>query len=424
MPITDQPHDWRDPPFADLSLVFGGLGAAWSLDGSVLRLALRDATSWLERAADGPTYGGTGGLDGPAELAGTRKPRLRGGSGANPVREIPAVLVDPVLGIYQVSDASGGIAALYERGLDGGITFNANVPDITAAAPPAARYNVESSARGLFVRLGTFPPAGLITVDAWGNFPDGAVRTVAGRVALDLLIQDYAVPQRYIDVASFVGLAGDGVPAGVWLADDEPAVDVIGRVLRSSSARLITRRNGALAAIRLAAFGAGLLPVATYTAAEIIACIPRDLGPPMAPPPARIRVGHQRFHATQTSDLAPTLSGARRQALANEWRVATAGNTAVVSAWVRPSESALVETAITNAAAAQTLAEALRDLWCVPEGRRLYDVTLPLSYALRHDVGEPIRIVYPGELAAGALVRIVGEQLRTADNTVTLQVLA
>ncbi|UXQ89167.1 hypothetical protein [Synechococcus phage MinM1] len=416
------PHGvWRDPSWSETAEIFGGLGAGWSLnpDEAELRLSMRDATYWLERRADGATYAGTGGLEGTAEMAGRRKPRLRGGSAAAPVREIPAVLVDPVAGIYQVSDAPGGIVALYERGLSGGITFNAAVADITAAAPPAARYNVESSARGLFIRLGTFPPAGQITVDAWGAFPDGAAPSAVARVALEMLRQDFAVPAAYLDAGSFIGLASDLVPGGVWLADDADAAAVAGLLLRSAAARLVPRRNGMLAAIALRAFGAGRLPVASYTPAQIIACAPRDLGAP----PFRIRVGYQRFAATQTSDLAPTLSGARRQELASEWRIATASDAGVLAAWRRPVDPPIVETALTSAAAAQALADALRDLWCVAPGRRLYDVTLPLAYALRHDIGEPIEITYPGELAAGALGRIVGEQLRTADNAAILQVL-
>ncbi len=136
-----------------------------------------------------------------------------------------------------------------------------------------------------------------------------------------------------------------------------------------------------------------------------------------------IRVGYQRFNATQTAGLAPTLSGERVQALAEEWRIATAAAPDVLAAWRRPPDPALVETAVLDLADAQALADALRDLWGVPAGRRLFDVQLPLAFALRHDIGDPVRITYPGVLAAGALGRIVGEQLRTAEGTATLQVL-
>jgi hypothetical protein len=417
--------NWGDPPLADTVTILSGFGAGWTVDEAELRLDLRDPTYWIERPVDRDTYAGTGGLAGTAALAGKRKPYLRGGSVGDPVREISPVLVDPVAGIYQVSDQRGVIAALYERGLAGGIVFNANVADITAAAPPAASYDVESSARGLFIRLGTFPPAGLITVDAAGVFPDTAAPTAAATVALEILRQDLGVPAANIDAASFATLAtASPWAAGVYVGPDE-ALDgreIVGLLLRSSAARLVPRRNGTLGATLLRAVGA-TLPAVYWTDAEIVACIPRLLPAPMGPPPFRVRVGWGRNLTTQTSDLAPTLPGARRQELAEAYRVAVGANAAVTTAYRRPSDPALVETALTNGTAAQALADALRDLWCVTPGRRLYDVTLPSAIALARDIGDVVSVTYPGPLVAGAVGRIVGEQIRTADDLVTLQVL-
>lgn len=416
----------QDPPLADTLPLLSGIAAGWSVDEAELRLQLRDPTYWLERLADGATYAGTGGLDGTAALAAKRKPRLRGGSAANPVREISPVLVDPVAGIYQVSDAPGGIVALYERGLAGGITLNAVVADITAAAPPAARYNVESSARGLFIRLGTFPPAGVITVDAWGSFPDTAAPSVAATVALELLEQDLAVPPEFIAAASF-GTLATAAPwaAGVFLGVDEPldGLQAVGQLLRSSAGRLVPSRDGRLTAVSLAPVPAGALPVASFTTTQIVSCAPRPLSPPLSPPPFRMRVGWGRNFTTQTSDLAPTLSGARRQELAETWRVAAAASTAVGNAWRRPSDPPLVETSLTNGTHAAALATLLRDLWCIPQERRLFDVSIPLPLALSRDLGDVVSVTYPGPLAQGAVGRIVGEQIRTLDDLATLQVL-
>lgn len=417
--------NWGDPPLAQTVTILSGLGAGWTVDEAELSLDLRDPTYWIERPVDRTTYAGTGGLEGTAALAGKRKPYLRGGAVANPVREISPVLVDPVLGIYQVSDQRGQIVALYERGLAGGIVLNANVADITAAAPPAATYNVESSARGLFIRLGTFPPAGVITVDAVGAFPDATSPSAAAAVALEIMRQDIGVPTANIDATSFTALA-TAAPwaAGVYLGPEEDldGREVLGLLLRSSAARLVPRRDGTLGATPLRAVGA-TLPAVYWTAAEIVSCTPRQLPAPMGPPPFRVRVGWGRNHTTQTSDLAPTLGGARRQELAETWRVATAANAAVTTAYRRPSDPELIETALTNATAAAALADALRDLWCVTPGRRLFDVALPSAIALARDIGDVVSIAYPGPLAAGAVGRIVGEQIRTADDLVTLQVL-
>ena len=407
------------PALQGLASVSDTVGAGWQVDEAELRLALRDPSYWLDRPVEGAAYPGTGGLGGSAALAGKRIPRLRGGTASHPVREIAPLLVDPVAGIYQVSDAPGGIVTLQERGLAGGITVHGSVADITAAAPPAGTYTVESSARGLFLRLGSFPPAGQITVDAWGAFPDGSTPGAAASVALQLLRQDLGLADTLLDAASFTALAAAAPwPAGLWLGTEEQdGAALAGLLLRSSAARLVPRRDGRLAAVSLAA--ATPPAVATYTAAEILDCVAR----PLPTPPARLRIGWGRNHTLQTSGLAPTLSGTRIQELAETWRVATAGSTAVSTAWRRPAEPPLVETALTSSDGAAALAVLLRDLWAVPEGRRLYDLRLPLPLVLGRDLGDVVSVLHPGLLAAGALGRIVGEQLRTADNVATLQVL-
>jgi hypothetical protein len=45
-------------------------------------------------------------------------------------------------------------------------------------------------------------------------------------------------------------------------------------------------------------------------------------------------------------------------------------------------------------------------------------------YVAARDLGDVVSVTYPGPLATTLLGRIVGEQLRTADNIATLQVLA
>lgn len=419
-------YGYADPPLANTSVLLAGLGAGWVVDETEVRLSLRDPSYWLEQEADGSLYAGTGGLEGTEALENKRKPRLRGGTAAHPVREISPVLVDPVNGIYQVSDATGGIVNLYERGLGGSITFAGAVSDISAAAPQPGTYTVEQSGRGLFFRLGTFPPAGVITVDAWGAFPDATTPSTAAAVALQLLLQDLSVPSAYVDSASFSTLAASNPwTAGVWLGSDESidGTELVGTLLRSSAARLIPRRDGRLAAIPFGPIPGGATPSATFTTAQIIDCAARQLPAPMSPPPFRIRVAWGKNYTVQTSSLAPSLNGDRIQELAEPWRVAASGNANVSLRWRRASDPPLVETALTNGTNAASLATGLASLWCVGAGRLFYDVTVPLQLALAREIGDVIQVQYPGPLAAGSLGRIVGEQIRFSDNVATLQVL-
>lgn len=417
---------WRDPSWWETVELLNGIGTSWRLEEAQLTIQMRDPSYWLERPVDGLAYAGTGFLEGTSALAGKRKPMLRGGTASAPVREIAPELVDPVRGIYQVSDGPGGIVTLYERGLAGGIAFAGAVGDIVAATPSAGTYVVESGPRGLLLRLGSFPPAGQITVDAWGSFVDGVTVNAGADVALQVLVQDIGVPSAWLDFGTFAGLAASAPwPTGFFVAAGG-AIDgasLVGLLLRSAGGRLLPLRTGKLAAVRLGAIAAGTAPVASYGTAEILRCVPQGLGAPLMPPAYRIRVGHSRFNTTQTSALAPTLSGARIQELAEEWRLASSAAASVLSAWRRPSDPEIVQTALTDAVGGAALAAQLAALYCSPAGRSVYDVDLPLAYALRHDVGQPIQITYPGPLAAGALGTIIGEQLRTADGFATLQVL-
>jgi hypothetical protein len=414
-----------DPSYDDLVQVFGGFGTGMVLEDGILRVELRDAGYWLERPAGGDTYGGAGGLDGNATLKGKRKPRTRGGTSGDPVRNVPAVLVDPAALIYQYTDAAGTVVTLYERGLSGGITFSANTTDLYTGSTPAGQYRTDNS-KGLF-QLGS-SPVGQITVDCTGAFPDASTPTTAAAIAEEVLIQDAAIPSGSVDSAAFAAVdTARAWTAGFHLRLDEPldGIDVAGRLLASIGARLVPLRTGEISAMLLAAPEPGTAAAYAYTEAQIVACTQRRLGPPLDPPPYRVRVGHQRNHTIQTSDVGSTVTDARRALIAEPWQVAAASSAAVLAAWRIPSDPALLDSDLLDAAEAEDLAEALRDLWCSATPRRVWDVTLPLPLALRHDIGDVLHLTYgvPG-LATGALVLVVGEQIRAGDGVAIIQVLA
>lgn len=420
-----QPHGYEsDPSYSDTTEVFAGIGAGLALEDRGLRVELRDAGYWLERLVDGDAYAGTGGLEGNETLAGKRKPRVRGGTLAAPVRNVRPVLVDPAALIYQWTDAGGDLVTLYERGLDGGITDAGDVADLYSGSTPAGQYRTDAP-RGLF-QLGS-TPAGEITVDCTGDFPSGEVATDAAAIALRVLLEDASVPAQWIDDGAFIGLsAARPWAAGFALDLDEPldSVQVVGRLLGSIGARLVPRRTGRLSCVVLDVPAPGARPAYAYTAANVVACAHRRLPQPLDPPPARLRVGYARNHTVQTSDIAPTVTAARRQVLAEPVQVVSAAAAAVLNAWRRPSDPAVVETDLLDEADAQTLVDALADLWCTASGRRLWEVTVPIAFALRHEIGAAVSLTYPlAGLSAGALGRVVGERLRWAEGLATLQVL-
>jgi hypothetical protein len=159
------------------TLVFMGrvLGSTAGGFKRSLSISVNDAP--LKKSVLTLKYGGTGGLDGDAGLAGVDKPWLFTGQNVQPV------LINALNNVYQFS-AYGPILQvinLYERASDfGASTGNfANYAALVAAAIPASGW-ATCTAEGL-IRLGA-PEAGVITGDVEGDFFGGTLRTRPGQI--------------------------------------------------------------------------------------------------------------------------------------------------------------------------------------------------------------------------------------------------
>jgi hypothetical protein len=167
-----------------------------------------------------------------------------------------------------------------------------------------------------------------------------------------------------------------------------------------------------------------VLPSATYTDADLIepGVVPVRLPDVLAPPPWRWRVAHTRCHTVQTTGLPDTLDTARTQFLATQDRIAAWISANNLAAYPRGNDPEPIVSAHLSAAGAQALADELGSMW--GERRALYDVTLPIALAARHELGEAILIVSSAAgFEQGRAAVIVSEQMRTAENTATLRVL-
>lgn len=412
-----------DPLYSVLASLFAGVATSLRLGDGVLEVGVRDASYWLERPLQNDLYTGGGGLTGTADMAGRPKPKLRGGSVSAPVRFVAPVLVDPTANIYQYTDAAGQVVALYEGGLAGGIVNAGDVANLYSGSVAGGYYRTDN-ARGL-LQLGA-QPVRPITLDALGKFPSGSAPTTAAAIALALLQQDIGLPSDMLDAASFTTLdAAAAWPAG-WYWDGATqvgAVDALGVLLVSLGAKLLPTRSRALKALALRLPDVGATVAGAYGTETIVGVRAMALPAGLSPPVQRARVGYGRTHTVQQSDIAPTVTAATRQRLSAAWQYAMqAAPAATLLAYRRPNEGTLIETALSSATDAATLAAAMVALWGVP--RLLFAVTVPLEVALRHDLGDLLRITYPvAGLAGGALGRIVGEQLRSRDGAATLTVL-
>lgn len=407
----------KDPPRAALLTLFTGIATPWFCSDTTLDVPIRDATYWLERPAQTALYGGTGGLDGGADLKGLPKPKTRGS-----VRAITPVLVDAVNRIYQWTDNAGTVVALYEGGATG-IMFQSDVADLYSGMTMAGMYRT-NRARGLF-QLGS-APVRTITLDATGEFVTPAPGTITGPCGLArwFMQDDLGLPASLLDLPSFAAADaacpyGSGFFLGTSPAD---GATVAGQIVGSVAAKLVPTRAGTLRCLLLRAIPPDAAPAAVFNRANAVSLTPRPLGAPLDPPPFRWQVAYARAWTVQNTNLSGSITPATTQFLAAADRFAVWVGTDVQAAYRRPSDPPPVPTFLAAAADATAVANALGALWGVR--RRLYDLVLPVESGVLREIGDVVRLTWPMDSLGGrALGQVVGEQFRAGNSTITLQVL-
>ncbi|MFC5358264.1 hypothetical protein [Azospirillum himalayense] len=411
-----------DPPDASLADAWRGFALPWRVDDTHLIIPLRDATYWAERPLQSSLYAGTGGYEGTAELAGLPRPKARGGTASAPIRGVSLVLIDPANRIYQYSDGLGAVVTLYERG---GAVFTpgSDYPSYAALAAATVASGAYATCDALsLVKLGA-TAEGEITADVVAAFPMAGYVSSAGLLALRTLTEDMALDPGLIDVGSFVGCAAAWpYTAGYYAAEAQQGLDTAAGLLGSIGCRLVPTRSGRLAAVSMRRLSVGVRPAAIYTTAHIVSATPVDFGTPLTPPASRWRVAWGRNHTVQTTDYAAGLSDARKQALAQEWQVATAPNTAVAQAYARPSDPDPVQTDLLDGTQAAAIVADLVAMF--GDGLSAFDLEMPTEFVLRHEIGDVLAVQYPqGALARGPLVRVTGDSIRLGEPTAKLRVL-
>lgn len=409
-----------DPPRASLRPFFAGVSTPWRLSETTLDVPLRDAGYWLERPLQSSLYAGGGGLNGGDDLRGRPKPKTRGGTVANPILNVAPVLVDPLQRIYAWNDAPGEMVTLYEGGA-AVFTFDGDVADLYAGGTSPGEYRT-NKARGLF-QLGS-TAVRPITADVTGAFPSGAAPTTALALAARLLTEDIGLPATLLDQAAFAreDAARPYVAGYHWGPDPVDARAGVDAFLAGLYAKLVPTRGGPLGVMVLRRVPEGAQPRARLGTAEIVSLVPVALPANLSPPPYRFRVGYQRAHQVQASDLSPRVTDARKSLIGTEFRTAGWYDGDILTAYRRPNDPPPIGGALLGQADAQRVADELGDLWGVQ--RRLYQVAVPTTVALDLDVGDVVRVSWPiFGLMDGKLGQVVGDQFRSGDAVVGFLVL-
>lgn len=397
-----------DPLAAALVEAFGGVALTWlgDVDGAIV--PLRDPAAWLDAPLTARRFLGTGGAEGPADLAGTAFPVVRGGTPAAPVRSVPCILVDATKRIYRWTDGPGTLLAPLQAGA--AVFTNAgDVADPQASGSPGAGSYYSSNATGQF-RLGS-DPVGQITADGYGG---GGVSAAA---IVGTILSGLGIPAGLVDATS-IALADAAAPwiSGFAWAGDTTARAALAPLLAGINGRLVASRGGALRLLLLRAPSAALRPVTTYDASRAVNVTAVPLGAPLTPPAAAWSVGWGRTHTVNQSPGATVTNPAERERLAREWRTASWSDPANAIRYAQPGRPPLVETALLDATGAASLAAVLGALWGVP--RALWRVEGAPEDLMAHDLGDAVGLLWNADGLRDGVVGVqVGDGLRAADAT-------
>lgn len=398
---------------ANFFTIFKGTSPGWNVDEQFLTVTLRDYGYKLSLPLQANLYGGTGGADGGADLAGKRIP-----VGYGTALNISAPLVAPSLLLYQVNDGSvQDITAVYDRGAS--LTKGADYPSYALlAAGAVAGGTYATCLAGGYFRLGS-SAAGTVTADIKGdNSGAGYVETTA-----DIIRRIVGTRTVLNDPADIYGPAFDFVnaaqpaPVGYWSAPDDnsAAADVIARLMNGIGGWGGFRRNGKFEiGIFLAPSGP---PTARYAREDIETLTREALPTGVNPPPWRFRVGYQRNYTVQT-DIAGSVNADRIAFLAEQYRTGDASSAAVQSDHPFAQDPAVIEGYFANQADAA--AEAARLLALYRKSAALFRILID-QRGFTTNLGETVSVTFPRwDLTLGRLMRIIQIAEDGQKNTVEL----
>lgn len=422
--------------YADGKPLFVGVADEWgSAQRGRLEVRLRGKSLALGVPFQPARYGGTGGVDGTADLKDKPKPVLYGRA-----RGIRPALEDPTEQLYRVhtdTDGDGARIDAIERVLLQGTPLlladsGTGGDYATTAALLAATQGAFGSgadieageyatclAEGCF-RLGTDQNDGVLTCDARGAVVGGDYLDRTGEIARDML-KSYGAELTDADLAaaSFTSLDGDfDYPTHLWLSpdDDVAHADALDLLMASVLGAWSDGADGMLSVFQVRrATGSPLLAIDD---GDIVADrwewveLPREVRPAVR----SATVGWGRNY-TVTNDLAGGAAAADVAFFAAEYRTIER-----TQAFIQFAETAVLrlDTQLTTEAGAQALGDLALALYD-GEPRR---ARVPLKHlGLAFFVASKARITHAREGVSAQLARVIGVDLDTRTFDVTLDVL-
>lgn len=392
------------PILADFILLFSGT-AEQLVPGDLIEIELRDLQVLLDVPASRGQFGGTGGIDGTAELKGREKPWLIGRR-----RQFEPVLINATYNVYMI-DPLGYSALLAAR--DQGVDYAAPVGDyasyLALVGATLTGTQVATAKGSGLIRLGQ-KPTGRFTVDAEGmkvggvwiyRFADLVQHLVTGMTTLtaaDLLASSFTAFNAL--QAAVLGYWCDGTSVPKVRAVIDELADTVGAYWGFGEDRKLAlgRYDGPAA---VADF--------SFDSRHIVELTPRPVERRMK----SLKLGYRPFSVTfSEQELDNATTAANREAFPNEYRwtpVATSAGTAAASLLAKDEEAKTLFDSESDA-----VAERNRRLGLYAAKVKAFDVTVPLTPGLQ--VGHTVLITdLRHGLAAGRRLLVV-EAERDAEN--------
>ncbi|WP_138476160.1 hypothetical protein [Dyadobacter bucti] len=381
--------------YQDFATIFDGAIDDFDGDDEQFTLTIKDNRSKTDQQIVSGIYGGTGGIDGGADIANTYKPLAYG-----VIKNAEPVLVDSVNLIYQIHDGSIlSVDAVRDRGV--ALTNVGDVPDIVSASVAAGQFKTQLS--GGFIKLGS-TPAGRITMDVQGENANGYVsktgeiieRIVTTRLGLN------PVEPEYIDGGSLndldAVLTGD---VGTYINRNMTASDAINDLISGVGAYWTFTRQGLLFA------GTVSPPTLESTTLTINDIDEQGIKLDRINKPAwRISVAYAPAWTVQDeSELAAATTDADRSFVSNEYRYLTNEDRAIRSQSKEMIEK-IFYTNIANEADAQALLDRL--VLVHGEPRQVFQLTVYRALFKLY-IGDQVKLIYNRfNLDAGKVFMVSG----------------
>jgi hypothetical protein len=372
----------------------------WPINTDTVTINLVDFSYKLEVALQPNVYGGTGGADGGADLAGKRKP-LCFGSPLN----VTAVPLLPSLLIYQVHDGSvAGIDNVYDQGaahtLDGDVATYA----LLVSTSVLTGHYLTCKAIGLF-KLGT--AFGLVTADVRGENATGYIETTADIVEW-ALINRTVLTVDDLDALSFAAVnTAQPAPIDYFVSPDDnlTVANFIENLMGGIGGWGGHKIDGTFE-VRIFSAPTGNSRDSFNRGDMLGGDVKREPLPSSYQPPAyRWRVPYQRNWTAQTSDIAGSVTAARKGFLAEQVRLAEATSATIQADHPFAQDRDPVQSYFRDQSDAA--AEASRLINLFKTTRAIYRMTVPRR-ALRRDIGDEIVVTHPRfDLSQGRAMIIV-----------------